>query len=88
MLKAEFLHLFLIILYNKQKRINRLNIKVEDAIITDNDSTKDNYIIIAIDSIGVKVTNRGHQWIRDKWIIRKEGYLKNNIAVVDVKTNK
>ena len=48
------------------RRINRLNIKVEDAIIADNESTKDNYIIIARDSTGIKVTNRG-QWIRDKW---------------------
>ena len=39
------------------RRTNRLNIKVEDAIITDKESTKDNYIIIAIDSTGIKVTN-------------------------------
>ena len=31
---------------------------------------KDDYIIIAIDSTGIKVTNRG-QWLRDKWNIRK-----------------
>ena len=37
------------------RRINRLNIKVEDVIITDKESTKDNYIIIAIDSTGIKV---------------------------------
>lgn len=67
------------------RRINRLNIKVEDATITDNESTKDSYIIIAIDSTGIKVTNRG-QWIRDKWNIRK-GYLKIHIAV-DVKSKK
>jgi hypothetical protein len=67
------------------RRINRLNIKVEDATITDNESTNDNYIIIAIDSTGIKVTNRG-QWIRDKWNIRK-GYLKIHIAV-DVKSKK
>jgi hypothetical protein len=67
------------------RRINRLNIKVEDATITDKESAKDNYIIIAIDSTGIKVTNRG-QWIRDKWNIRK-GYLKIHIAV-DVKNRK
>src|SRR3954447_24264097 len=67
------------------RRINRLNIKVEDAIITDKESTKDNYTIIAIDSTGIKVTNRG-QWIRDKWDIRK-GYLKIHIAV-DIKSKK
>src|SRR6185436_5851877 len=37
------------------RRINRLNIKVEDATITNNESIKDNYIIIAIDSTGIKV---------------------------------
>src|SRR5690242_21636478 len=34
------------------RRINQLNIKVEGAIITNKESTKDNYIIIAIDSTG------------------------------------
>src|SRR6478609_11052393 len=67
------------------RRINQLNIKVEGAIITNKESTKDNYIIIAIDSTGIKVTNRG-QWIRDRWNIRK-GYLKIHIAV-DVKSKK
>src|SRR3954468_20296973 len=46
------------------RRINRLNIKVEDA--TTKESIKDDNIIIAIDSTGIKVTNRG-QWLRDKW---------------------
>jgi len=45
------------------RRINQLNIKVEDAVTKE--FTKDNYIIIAIDSTGIKITNRG-QWIRDK----------------------
>ena len=46
-------------------RINRLNIKVEDAVTTE-ESSKDNYVRIAIDSTtGIKVTNRG-QWLRDK----------------------
>src|SRR3954453_8331468 len=69
------------------RRINRLNIKVEDATTTttNKESIKNNYIIIAIDSTGIKVTNRG-QWIRDKWNIRK-GYLKIHIAV-DIKSKK
>ena len=46
---------------------------------------KNNYIIIAIDSTGIKVTNRG-QWIRDKWNIRK-GYLKIHVAV-NIKSKK
>jgi hypothetical protein len=67
------------------RRINRLDIKIKD---TDNKNSKefeDDYIVIAIDSTGIKVTNRG-QWIRDKWNIRK-GYLKIHIAV-NVKTKK
>jgi len=42
-------------------------------------------LIIAIDSSGMKVTNRG-EWIRNKWRIRK-GWIKVHIAV-DVKTKK
>src|SRR3954468_6536449 len=66
------------------RRINRLDIKIKD---TDNEDKEfeDDYLIIAIDSTGIKVTNRG-QWIRDKWGIRK-GYLKIHVAV-NVKTKK
>src|SRR3954468_8730288 len=46
------------------RRINKLNIKVEDTVTKE--SAKDDCIIIAIDSTGIKVTNRG-QWLRDKW---------------------
>ncbi len=38
------------------RRINRLDIKIKD---TDNNKSKDEYIVIAIDSTGIKVTNRG-----------------------------
>ena len=66
------------------RRINRLDIKIKD---TDNNNrSKDEYIVIAIDSTGIKVINRG-QWMRDKWKIRKKGYLKIHIAV-NVKTKK
>jgi hypothetical protein len=49
---------------------------------------EDDYIIIAIDSTGIKVTNRG-QWMRDKWHLNnnKKRYLKIHIAV-NVKTKK
>ena len=53
-----------------QKRINRLHIK----IIEDNNKSKDfkdEYIVIAIDSTGIKVTNRG-QWMREKWKIKNK----------------
>ena len=48
-----------------------------DVKICDNIST-DDYFVIAIDSTGIKVSNKG-QWIRDKWNIRK-GYLKIHLA--------
>jgi len=41
-------------------------------------------LVIALDSSGVKVTNRG-EWMREKWKVRK-GWIKVHIAV-DVKTN-
>lgn len=69
------------------RRINRLDIKIKD----DNKSSgkefeDDDYLIIAVDSTGIKVTNRG-QWIKEKWNAGKKGYLKIHIAV-DVKTKK
>src|SRR6185312_15348124 len=66
------------------RRINKLDIKIK---YTDNKSKQfeDDYLIIAIDSTGIKVTNRG-QWMREKWGIRK-GYLKIHIAV-DIKSKK
>jgi hypothetical protein len=60
-------------------RINRLNIKINN----DKSSLQhDDYFVIAIDSTGIKVTNRG-EWIRHKWNV-KRGYLKIHIAV-DIK---
>ena len=50
----------------------------------DDDDDDDGDIVIAIDSTGIKVTNRG-QWLRDRWNIRKKDYLKIHIAV-NVKT--
>ena len=65
------------------RRINRLNIKINDDDDDDKTSLQhaDNFVI-AIDSTGVKVTNRG-EWIRHKWNV-KRGYLKIHIAV-DIK---
>jgi IS5 family transposase len=66
------------------RRINKLDIKIKE-----DDKSKefeDEYITIAIDSTGIKVTNRG-QWMRDKWNVKKKGYLKIHVAV-DVKTKK
>ncbi|HEY6536515.1 MAG TPA: transposase [Candidatus Nitrosocosmicus sp.] len=61
-----------------------MDIKIKD---TDhNNKSKDEYIVIAIDSTGIKVTNRG-QWMQDKWKIRKKGYLRIHVAV-NIKTKK
>jgi hypothetical protein len=66
------------------RRINRLDIKIKE----DNKSRdfEDEDIIIAIDSTGIKVTNRG-QWMQDKWNVKKKGYLKIHVAV-NIKTKK
>ncbi len=61
------------------RRINRLDIKIENT--TDSKEFKDKYSVIAIDSTGIKVTNRG-QWMTDKWNVQnKKGYLKIHVAV-------
>ena len=65
------------------RRINRLDIKIKD---TDSNEFEAEYIVIAIDSTGIKITNRG-QWMKDKWNIKKKGYLKIHIAV-NVKSKK
>ena len=57
------------------KRIDQLNIYDGDVEI---DESED--VTIAIDSTGIKVTNRG-QWLRDKWFVKKKGYLKIHVAV-------
>ena len=62
-----------------------MDIKIKDV---DNDlKFKDEYIVITIDSTGIKVTNRG-QWMHDKWHLKnKKGYLKIHVAV-NAKTKK
>jgi hypothetical protein len=53
---------------------------------TDKDS-EDEYIVIVVDSTGIKVTNRG-RWMGEKWHIKnKKGYLKIHVAV-NAKTKK
>ena len=65
------------------KRINKLNVNINDGSVKKDDD--DRYIIIAIDSTGIKVTNRG-QWMQDKWnVLNRKGYLKIHIAV-NIKT--
>ena len=67
------------------RRINRLNIKINDDNDDDVNNSSlqhDDYFIIAIDSTGIKVSNRD-EWIRHKWNV-KRGYLKIHVAV-DIK---
>ncbi len=66
------------------RRINRLDIKIDDCKQKEKD---DDYIIVAIDSTGIKITNRG-EWMRKKWNVQnRKGYLKIHLAV-DVKSKK
>ena len=60
-----------------------MDIKINDNKI---DEFEDDYIVIAVDSTGIKVTNRG-KWMKEKWKIRKKGYLKIHIAV-NIKSKK
>ena len=66
---------------NINRRINRLNININSK----NNNNNDDYFVIAVDSTGIKVTNRG-EWIRHKWKV-KRGYLKIHVAV-DIKKRK
>ena len=68
------------------KRVNKLN---DGSINSNRCNIDDDDLIIAIDSTGIKITNRG-QWMTDKWYTqnkskKKKGYLKIHIAV-NVKT--
>lgn len=60
------------------RRVNKLDIKLNEKDYGDD-------IVLAVDTSGIKVTNRG-EWIRHKWKVRR-GYLKIHIAV-DVKRKK
>ena len=57
------------------RRINRLEIKINEKLGND--------IVIALDSTGIKVANRG-EWMRYKWHVGRKGYLKIHVAV-DIK---
>lgn len=59
------------------KRINRLNVNINNSIKRDDDDDNDDdYIVIGVDSTGIKVTNRG-QWMSDKWNTQKERISQN-----------
>lgn len=60
-------------------RISRVKVELDPDV----DRTKD--VTIAVDSTGIKVSNRG-EWIRHKWRV-KRGFIKVHLAV-DVKSRK
>jgi hypothetical protein len=57
MLKEKYLLQFLDYI-TINRRINRLDVKIKDVNNKDKDF-EDEYIVVAIDSTGIKVTNRG-----------------------------
>lgn len=61
-------------------RVTRVKVELKPEINPEKD-----LVTIAVDSTGIKVTNRG-EWIRDKWKQRR-GFVKIHVAV-DVKTKK
>ena len=67
------------------KRINKLSVNINNGLVKNDDDDDDGYIIIAADSTGIKVTNRG-QWMDEKWNVHnRKGYLKIHVAV-NIKT--
>ena len=63
---------------NIWRRGTQLKLNIPETI-----SASDDPVVIAVDSTGIKVTNRG-EWMREKWKIHR-GWIKVHLAV-DVKT--
>ena len=63
---------------NIWRRGTQLKLSLPDTI-----SASDEPVLIAVDSTGIKVTNRG-EWMREKWKVHR-GWIKVHLAV-DVKT--
>ena len=62
-----------------------VRVKVQELNSEVNPQKVEDVITIAVDSTGIKVTNRG-EWIRDKWKKRR-GFIKIHVAV-NIKTKK
>jgi len=60
-------------------RISRVKVELDPSVDPERDVTT------AVDSTGIKVSNRG-EWVRQKWAV-KRGFIKVHLAV-DVKTGK
>lgn len=63
-------------LFRRIKRLD-LSLNVHPELLSDD-------LIVAVDSTGIKVTNRG-EWMREKWKVRR-GWIKVH-AMIDVETN-
>lgn len=57
------------------RRVSRLELRIEEHLIRSNEP-----VTIAVDSSGVKVTNRG-DWLRRKHGLERRGWLKLHVAV-------
>jgi hypothetical protein len=61
--------------------VARVKVDIDPTVDMDKD------VVIAVDSTGIKVSNRG-EWIREKWYnTKRKGFIKFHIAV-DTKTSK
>ncbi|MBU2565920.1 MAG: IS5 family transposase [Candidatus Thermoplasmatota archaeon] len=66
------------------RRLNQIKVEIDPE---DKDDKDEEDIIVAVDSSGIKVTNRG-DWLRKKWgKEKKKGFIKIHLAV-DVKKKK
>ena len=63
---------------NIWRRGTQLKLSLSETILE-----SDEPVVIAVDSTGIKVTNRGG-WMREKWMVHR-GWIKVHLAV-DVKT--
>jgi hypothetical protein len=67
------------------KRINKLNVDIKGGGGGDKKANGDEYLIISMDTTGIKITNR-RQWMDKKWKVQnRKGYLKIHVAV-NIKT--
>ena len=60
-------------------RVSGMKVKLDPTI-----NPEEEKVTIAVDSTGIKVTNRG-EWIRDKWKLQRRGFIKIHVAV-NIKT--
>jgi hypothetical protein len=66
-------------------RVVKMKINLDPKVNLERDD-----IVIAVDSTGIKVTNREEKWMQDKWKNKRErkGFIKIHVAAVNIKTKK